>query len=70
MVVDFLYALRNRKSKQVVRGTKCKGGTYYKRKNDCAIRCRDMNMHNRNVDYEVGKYMVIDVTDEEEFKED
>lgn len=70
MVVDFLYALRDRKTKKIARGIKCKGGTYYKRKNDCKMRCSHINQSYQSADYEVGKYMVIDVTDEEEFKED
>ena len=66
-----LYAVRNRETKEIIKATKCKGGSFYMIRSMCQKRCDEMNgahkMVNINAsEYEVGEYAVIDI---EEYKE-
>ncbi len=68
---ETLYAVRDKKTKKIARGTKCKGGSFYKQKNMCQQRCDNMNKAYRSfendieklqgIEYEVGEYAVVDI---------
>ena len=40
---EVLYALRDKKTKKIVRATKCKGGSFYKNRYMCEKRCTQFN---------------------------
>lgn len=69
---EVLYALRDKKTKKIVRATKCKGGSFYKNRYMCEKRCTQFNdVHKlanctNDFEYEVGEYAVVDI---EKYKE-
>lgn len=69
---EVLYALRDKKTKKIVRATKCKGGSFYKNRYMCEKRCTQFNdIHKltnctNDFEYEVGEYAVVDI---EKYKE-
>lgn len=68
--LETMYAVRDKESKQVVRATKCKGGSYYSVRPMCQKRCDEMNKaHNMSSiqsEYEVGEYALVDIDDYKE----
>ena len=64
---EVLYALRDKKTKKIVRATKCKGGSFYKNRYMCEKRCTQFNdVHKlanctNDFEYEVGEYAVVDI---------
>ena len=64
---EVLYALRDKKTKKIVRATKCKGGSFYKNRYMCEKRCTQFNdVHKlanctNDFEYEVGEDAVVDI---------
>ena len=67
---EILYAIRDKETKKIARATKCKGGSFYKVRNMCNKRCDGLNhamkLDDKDIEYEVGEYAVIDIDDYKE----
>lgn len=64
MIEGFLYAIKNRKTGEIARNIKCKGGSFYQRRCDCEKRQKDLNKAFEYDRYKIAKYKLVEIEED------